>query len=204
MLRQLHPERPAIEEGATSTHDLAIDRTRHHVARRKLGVLVDRAHEAVAAGIDEQCAFAAQRFSRERCGVASDIDGGGMELHEFGIGDHSSGPSGNGDAFAARLARVGGDGVDLAGASGCKHNSGCGQDELPRSSVHVGKLDGLDAPIAKYQIARRIALKYGNRGRLPHRGEQRMHDGAARGIALDVKDPVFAVRRLAAKAEMAF
>ena len=31
-----------------------------------------------------------------------------------------------------------------------------------------------------------------------------MHDGAPRGVALDVEDAVLAVRRLAAQAEMAF
>ena len=62
-----------------------------------------RAHEALAAPVDEQRAFAAQRLGGERGGVAADIDGGRMELDELRVGDHGAGASGDGDAFAARL-----------------------------------------------------------------------------------------------------
>ena len=58
-----------------------MDRARHHVARRQIG------DERFALGVDDMCAFAAQRFGRERRGIAADVDGGGMELHELGIGD---------------------------------------------------------------------------------------------------------------------
>ena len=67
-------------------------------------------------------AFAAQRFGRERRRVAADIDGGRMELHELGVGDHRAGAGGDGDALAARLAWIGGDGVDLARAAGREHD----------------------------------------------------------------------------------
>ena len=96
---------------------------------------MDRAHEALAASVDQHRAFAAQRLGGERGRVAADIDGGRMELHELGVGDHRAGPGGDGDAFAARLARIGGDGVDLAGAAGREHHGARRQDEPRRRDV---------------------------------------------------------------------
>ena len=122
-------KRTAIEKGAAAGGDLPVDRARHHVAGAELGIVVDGAHEPFAAGIDQERAFAAQRLGGERRRVAADIDGGRMKLHEFGVGDHRAGAGGDGDAFAARLARIGGDGVDLAGAAGRQHYGAGGKDE---------------------------------------------------------------------------
>ena len=67
----------------------------------KLGVGMQCAHEALAAAVDQQRAFATQRLGGERRRVAADIDRGRMELHELGIGDGGAGAGGDGDAFAA-------------------------------------------------------------------------------------------------------
>src|SRR5262245_46816195 len=58
--RKLGPDLAAIEKGAASAHHLAVDAAGDNVARSKLGVLVQRAHEAFAAAVDQQRAFATQ------------------------------------------------------------------------------------------------------------------------------------------------
>ena len=75
---------------------------------------MQRTHEALAAAIDQQSAFATQRLGGERCRVAADIDRGRMELHELCIGDGGAGAGGDGDAFAAGFAGIGGNGIELA------------------------------------------------------------------------------------------
>ena len=117
-----------------------------------------------------------------------------------------AGAGGDGDAFAARLARIGGDGVDLARAAGGEHDGAGGQDEPRRQDVmrRGGKLDARDAAVAQHEIAGGEAFEHGDRRRAPHRLDQRLHDGAAGRVALDVQDAVAAMRRLAAQAEMAF
>ena len=75
-------------------------------------------------------------------GSAPDVDGGRMELHEFRVGDHGAGASGHGDAVAARLARIGGDGVELADAAGREHHGARRQRMASRRTAAV------DAPQA--------------------------------------------------------
>ena len=67
-----------------------------------------------------------------------------------------------------------------------------------------GKLDARHAAVFEHQIASGIAFEHADGRSAPHRLEQRRHDGAAGGVALDVEDAVAAMRRLAAQAEMAF
>ena len=102
--RELGPDLAAIEKGAAPAHHLAVDAAGDNVARPKLGVGMQCAHEALAAAVDQQRAFAAQRLGGERRGVAADIDRGRMKLHELCIGDGGAGAGGDGDAFAAGFA----------------------------------------------------------------------------------------------------
>jgi hypothetical protein len=167
---------------------------------------VHRAHEAFAAPVDEQCALTTQRLGGERGGVLAHIDGGRMKLDEFSVGDHGAGASGDGDTLAARLAWIGGDGVDLAGAAGGEHHRARRQQQPAArlTTVDRRKLDALDAAITQQEIAGREAFDHADRGRRPHRGQQCRHDGAPGRVALDVQDAVPAMRRLAAQHEMAF
>ena len=87
-----------VEKGAAPGGDFGEDAARDNVARRQFGVLVQGRHEALAGAIDQNRAFAAQRFGGQRRGIAADVDGGGMELHEFGIGDARAGPRRHGQA----------------------------------------------------------------------------------------------------------
>ncbi len=86
-----------------------------------------------------------------------------MELHELGVGDHGARAGGNGDAFAARLARIGGERIDLARAAGGEHHGGSRQDEGAWSAaIHRHKLDARDAALAQHEIARGEAFEHGD------------------------------------------
>ena len=93
---------------------------------------MDRAHETLAARVDQRRALAAQSLSRERRRVAAEIDGGRMELHETGVGDRRTGAGSS----------VGSFGVQIARASGCN--------VIATASVHAG------ATIDKLACAREI------------------------------------------------
>ena len=200
------PSLAAIEKGAAAACDLAIDGARHDVAGPKLGVLVHGAHEALAARVDQGGAFAAQSFGRERRRIAADIDGGRMELHEFGIGDHRPSAGRDGDTLAARLAWIGGDRIDLARSSSREHDRARRQDEAARESGVICRrdLEPGHAAVSENEIARGQAFEHGDRRRRAHRLHERVHDSAPRRVALDVKNAALAVRRLAAEGEMAF
>ena len=60
------PEAAAIEKGAASAHDLAINPRATTSRGSKLGVGVERAHEALATRVDQGRAFAPERFGGER------------------------------------------------------------------------------------------------------------------------------------------
>ncbi len=195
----------AIEKGAAAAHHFAIDASRDDVAGAELGIGMERAHEAFAACVDEGRAFAAKRFGRERRRIAADVDRGGMELNEFGVGDDGAGAGGDGDAFAARFAWIGGDGVELPRAAGRKHHGG-GIEHKTRgigSRLHALDLEAGDAAVAHDEVAGRPAFDHMDRGHRPCRRGQRRHDGAAGGIALHMEDAAGAVGRLAAEIEMA-
>ena len=106
-----------VEKGAAPGGDFGEDAARHDVARGKLGVLVQGGHEAFARAIDQNGAFAAQGFGRQRRGVAADIDGGWMELHEFGVSNARPGARRKGQSRAIGLRRIGGQGVKRADAA---------------------------------------------------------------------------------------
>jgi len=126
---EVRAETAAVEEGSASAYGFAVDGTRHHVAGSKLCVRVHCAHEALAAGVDEESAFAAQRFRGERRRIAADIDSSRVELHELGVGDDRAGARRDGNALTSRFARVGGDGVELACTAGGEHDGARRQNE---------------------------------------------------------------------------
>ena len=81
-----------VEISAAPGGDLGKHAARNNVARGQFGILVQSRHEAHAGAIDQSRAFAAQGFGGERRGIAANIDGGRVELHEFGVGDAGAGP----------------------------------------------------------------------------------------------------------------
>ena len=97
-----------------------------------------RGHEALALVIDQHGAFAAQRFGRQRRGIAADRDGGGMELHEFRIGDQRAGARRHAQAFAARFQRIGGDGIERAQPAGGEDHGAGAEQHQPGMRAQAG------------------------------------------------------------------
>ena len=93
--------RARVEKGAFAGLDAAEHAARDNVSRREFGGGVDVGEEAMSVPVDDQRALAAQRFRGERRGIGADVDGGWMELHEFGVGDQRPGARRHGDAGAA-------------------------------------------------------------------------------------------------------
>ncbi len=107
-----------VEESAASAGDFGEHAARDDVAGRQFRVLVQRRHEPLSGAIDQNGALAAQGFGGQRRGIAADVDGGGMELHEFGVGDPRPGARAHGQRRARRLRRIGGQRIERADAAG--------------------------------------------------------------------------------------
>lgn len=78
---------------------LAPDRPRHDVAGRQLGARLV-GEETAALLIDENRAFAAHGLADQRHRARRPVEGGGMELHEFEVGELGARMRGNREALA--------------------------------------------------------------------------------------------------------
>ena len=164
---------------------------------------MDRWHEAFAQFIDQDGAFAAERFGSEGGRVGTRCDGGRVELHELGVGDDRAGPRRHAHGVAAHAGRVGGHGVKSAESARRQHG-GAGADEH-RFCVAVAELaavDADDAAVGARQVDRRDPLHHPDRGRSAHFGDQRLHDSEAGPVAFHPHHPVYRVRGFARQAEM--
>src|SRR5437870_4931411 len=65
---------------------LAKDRARHDIARRELGEAVALEHEALARGIDENCALTPDRFGNELKRILRCVERRRVKLHELHVG----------------------------------------------------------------------------------------------------------------------
>ena len=118
----------AIEEHFVAGGDLAMDGAGDDIARRQFAHRGCAAHETPPGFVDQDRAFAAQGFGGQRRGIAPDGDRGGMELHEFRIGDHGTGARRHAQAFAAGFGRIGGHGIERAQAARCEdHDCRCAE-----------------------------------------------------------------------------
>ena len=104
---------------------LAGDGAGDDVAGCELGEGMDGEHEALAAGVEEEGAFTAERLAEEEAGCAFAGVGGGMELVELHVLERGAGTISHGDAVPGSDGGVGGIAEDLAGTSaGEEHGSG--------------------------------------------------------------------------------
>ena len=100
----------------------------------------------------------------------------GMELHELGVGDHGAGARRHGDRFAARIRRVGRDGIEAADAARRQHDGAGGEvlvDLLPaRAGAH--EAHAFDAAVGDDQLIGLVAFEHADRRRRAHLGDQRV------------------------------
>ena len=160
-------------------------------------------HEAFAGRIDQRRAFAAQRFRRQRRRIEADVDGGGMELHELGVGDHGAGARRHGDGLAARVRRVGRDRVEAADAAR-RQNYGAGGEvlvDLLAGGAGAHEAHAFDAAVGDDQLVGLVAFEHADRRRRAHLGDQRVENGGAGAVAGNVHDAAARVRRLLAQRE---
>ena len=158
----------AIEKHFVAGGDLAMDGARNDIARTQVRrIRVQRRHEAAAILVDQDRAFAAQRFGGERRGIAADAT--------MAVGWNCTN-SGSAISAPARAAmprpsprdseRIGGDGVKRAQSAGRKNHRRRTEQNEPRGRARA--------------VAREQAR---NRGRLPSRVRRRGSLPATRSTA---------------------
>ena len=79
----------------------------------------------MAVEVEEQSAFATEGFCYECAGGTCDVEGGGVELHEFHVAKDCAGAVGHGQAVACCDRRVGGFAVEPACAASCQNSRAC-------------------------------------------------------------------------------
>jgi hypothetical protein len=124
-----------------------------------------------------------------------------MELHELGVRNHRADAGGHGDRLAARIAGVGGDGEEAAGAAGRQHDR-AGGEELVGAVAECGRAQeahAFDAAVGDDEFVSLVAFEHADRWRRAHFCDQRAHDGGAGPVAGDVYDASARVRGLAAQ-----
>ena len=149
----------------------------------------------MSAPVDDHRAFPAQRFRCERRGIRADVDGGGVKLHEFGVGDQRSRARRHGDAGAAGVDGVCRDAIEMADAAGREHKRGAAEEA--RLSVGVAAKHADRPAFPRYDFKCRNALDDFDRRRLSHPSRESLHDRAAGGVAFHPHDAAMRVRRLA-------
>ena len=105
-------------------------------------------------------------------GIAANVDGGWVELHEFRIGDERAGPCCHREALAARVRRVGGDFVEVSDAAGSEHD-GASRHEQPVGEAAPPVAD--DQTRDERPLGAQLLGKYG----LPECGSRRAAHGDA-------------------------
>ena len=178
----------AIQEGAFSGRVLAMHGPGDDIARGEFGIVVDRFHEAMAGLVDQGRAFPAQGFGTQRGGVETGIEGGGVELHEFGIADHRAQTRRHRHGLALGDGRRGGQGKQAAGAAHGEQG-GVGVDALTPAIRALGKRAGTGARIAQQGHSFPAIPDLDVVGGADSR-DQRRHDRRAGAIAVHAGDPV--------------
>ncbi len=109
-----------------------------------------------------------------------------MELHELGIDDLGAGQGGQGEALAANLNGVGGDGVEATQAAGRQDHGGGG--DLGPLAGDVGQNAADSAGGVHQQRQGADVFADLDVGAGPGLGGNRQHDGAAGAVAADAGD----------------
>ena len=166
----------------------------------ELGVGVDAGHEAVAAGVEQDRALAAEGFGNEEGGAVAGDERGGVELHELDVADDRAGAEREAESVGGGAGRIGRVAVEGAGAAG-------GEDRragLDRRRFAGGVFDhragaaaGVDDQLARPRADAEIEAGLRRFG-----GECGL-DVEARPVAAGVEHAVDGVRALAAERDRA-
>ena len=184
-----------VQKGTPSFLDLDKNAPCDNVARGQFGIGMEVDHETMAGTIDEGRALAAQRFRRQRRGIAADVDGGRVELHEFSIGNDGTGARRHGEAEPARFSGIGGDTIEMANAAGRQDDRAGGK--LVPSAFGITQHHADHAAIMGDEIFHRAVFQDLDGGRLAHARDQRLHDGLASHVALHAHNTTLAMGGLA-------
>ncbi len=172
------------------------------VARGELGLGVDGRHEALAGGVAQQGALAAQRLGDQRRRRAAGGEAGRMELDELEVADGGAGAVGHGHAVAGGHLGVGRARVDLSGPAG-------GEDRDHRQVqrvLAVGQVErqGADAAaVDREQVDDELVLVELHAAAHPGRLGQRARDLATGRVAAGVEHAPHRVRALPAEHDLA-
>ena len=190
--------RTGVEHGAQARLGLGKDRAGHDVTRGEFGQRVDLGHEPRPLAVDQMRAGTAQGFGCQGGGVFAAVDGGGVELHEFCIGDERACPCRHADHLPPDPCRVGRQRIKPARPATRQQDPRAAQQDgggaLGPSQFN---LNAGDFAAVAVQSARQHAFEYLDRRGIAHLLYQGAHNLGPGLIALHPHHTRETMRRLA-------
>ena len=189
-----------VEIDARTALPLPENLTGDDVARRELGQAMPARHESHTAIVHENRALAAHRLRNQLQRVLGRVERGGVELHEFHVGQSCARTVRDRVAVAGRDLGVRGVPVELPAPAGREHRRvgddlhGAARD----TRLHAGA-----ASVHDDEVQRACALEHRDVRAVAHALDQRSRDLRAGLVAVRVHDPLARVRGLLAEREPA-
>ena len=178
------------------------DGARNHVARRQVRKRMVALHEALTGGVDQKCAFAAQRLRQQEARRAFHMQRRRMELHEFDIRNFRADAPSHGHAVSGSDGGIGGFQKHAA-------QTASGQQNGPRAYRNQLALRFLIYERSAHRAARhqqvdagRVTLEAHIRQRRRF-AVKRARNFLAGGIAVSVQHTIAAVRTFASECQAA-
>ena len=183
-----------IKKGPTASGKFSRHSAGHNITRRKLSIFVNGQHEAFALVIHQNGTITAQGLGGQRGRILAHIDGRGMKLYKFGIGDDSTRLGRNGQANAPRLHRIGRHLINMANAAR-GHDDGRGGIEH-MAPIITRHFHARHAAMFTDEFLCGHATDHLNGRCCIHRQMQSLHDGLARRVALHAHNAPLGMGRL--------
>ncbi len=150
---------PGIEKHFLPRGDLPPDGAGDHVPGCQLGA-GHVGHEALAAAVDQDGAFAPDRLRGQRHRIGAQRQRGRMELDELQVAQDRPGPRGERQAAADRAQRVGRRRIESANSAGRQHDGPRSQE--PRSTV-LDTVQANHTVLTEREVGGTKALDHGDR-----------------------------------------